>query len=177
MSRARNCSSSATHSSSIGRLMSRSKSALRGWNQSRELFSARLTRNWIASGSKPVKSLVDGAIARLLVESPAVHGALRSNLEAAALVDAEGAVRVLGVHAQPAVRHPASPQERKARGDEGPRESPPTPVTPHADVLDPPAFDAQANVLLGVDVAADHPGDPVAVPRHAPQARVRLDRV
>src|SRR3954449_6137857 len=94
MSRARNSASSATHSSSIGRLTSRSKSALRGWNQSRELFSARSTRNWIAPGSKPAKALADGAIAHLLVEWPVVHRALRGDLEAAALVHAERPMRI-----------------------------------------------------------------------------------
>src|SRR5690349_14073836 len=54
MSRARNSASSASHSSSIGRLRSASYSALRGWNQARSLLAASSARKSIASGRNPV---------------------------------------------------------------------------------------------------------------------------
>src|SRR4051795_11234849 len=113
----------------------------------------------------------------LLVESPPVLGALRDDLEAAPLVDPEGAVRILRVDPQAAVRHPPSAKERKARRDQRSCQAASSPFAPDADVLDPAALDPQALVLLRVDVTADHPRDPVAVPRDAPQARVRFDGV
>src|SRR3954464_10085831 len=110
----------------------------------------------------------------LLVESPPVLSALRDDLEPAPLVHPEGAVRILRVDPQAALRHPTSSKERKARRDQRSRQAASSPFAPDADVLDPAALHPQALVLLGVDVTADHPRHPVAVPRNAPQARVRL---
>ena len=50
-------------SDSIGSLINRSKSALRGWNHARSLFEARSAMNWMPSGENPANVVVTATLA------------------------------------------------------------------------------------------------------------------
>ena len=105
----------------------------------------------------------------------AVRDLVAVDLEADALVQPERAARIVDVNPQCAFGHAALTEPGNARVDQCPSQAPPAPWLADEDVLDPASLEAEAFVLVVVDVSADLAGDLVSVPRDPPERSVRAE--
>src|SRR5687768_138188 len=96
------------------------------------------------------------------------------DLEPEALVQAQRPGRVLSIDPEARLGHARPCQAAQRLRRDGPAESPASPRSTDADVLEPTAGHADRRILLGPDPVLDDAGDLVAVPGHDPQVRGQL---